>query len=241
MPKPAPSRGFPAPRRRTQPGVGRPALSNAHSWPAIHANSPGVNRRGVDYIAVQHIVLTTGAGSGAWSNKAPMTGFDAKEEAPRRQRYQRARDTMHPDSSEATPTAATVLTFVALALVCMAIVIGMCLRLADQFEPTVGDIADFSARHANQDVLPVSATATAGARTCVLASEVMARSGGSFVIVARPQGADGSYLIHWAGSHTSNGAADCGSSADLLVSKPDLLSLAGAAGGFGIHLGGSKA
>jgi hypothetical protein len=186
-------------------------------------------------------MLPAGAEHGAWPNKARMMGFDAKEEARRRQRHHRARDTMHPDSSEATPTAATVLTFVALALVCVAIVIGACLRLADQFDPTVGDIADFSARHANQDVLPVNATAVAGGRTCVLASEVMARGGGSFVIVARPQAAGGSYLIHWAGSHTSNGAADCGSSADLLVSKPDLLSLAGAAGGFGVHPGGSKA
>jgi hypothetical protein len=148
---------------------------------------------------------------------------------------------MNPDSSESTPTAGTVLTFVALALVCMAIVIGMCLRLADQFEPTVGDIADFSARHANEDVLAVNATATTGGHTCVLASEVMVRGGGSFVIIARPRAADGPYLIHWAGSHTSNGAADCGSSADLLVSKPDLLSLAGAAGGFGVRPARSKA
>jgi len=147
---------------------------------------------------------------------------------------------MNSDSSESTPTAGTVLTFVALALVCMAIVIGMCLRLADQFEPAVGDIADFSARHANEDVLAVNATATTGGHTCVLASEVMARGGGSFVIIARPRAADGSYLIHWAGSHTSNGAADCGSSADLLVSKPDLLGLAGAVGGFGVHPGGAK-
>jgi hypothetical protein len=170
-----------------------------------------------------------------------MMGFDAKEEAACRQQHDRVRDKMNPDSSETTPTAGTVLTFVALAMVCIAIVIGMCLRLADQFEPTVGDIADFSTHHANQDVLPINATVTEAGRTCVLASEVMARSGGSFVIVARPRVADGSYLIHWAGSHTSNGAADCGSSADLLVSKPDLLGLAGAAGGFGVHLGGSKA
>jgi hypothetical protein len=69
----------------------------------------------------------------------------------------------------------------------------------------------------------------------------MVRGGGSFVIIARPRAADGPYLIHWAGSHTSNGAADCGSSADLLVSKPDLLSLAGAAGGFGVRPARSKA
>lgn len=146
---------------------------------------------------------------------------------------------MNPGSSESTPTAGTVLTFAAMALVCMAVVVGMCLHVAEQFEPTVGDIADFSVQHVDQD-LPINATATADGRACVLASEVMARGGGSFVIIARPPDAHGSYLIHWAGSHTSNGASDCGDSADLLVSKSDLLGLAGAAGGFGVHRGGSK-
>jgi hypothetical protein len=148
---------------------------------------------------------------------------------------------MHPDSSETTPTTATVLTFVAMTLVCMATVIGVCLRLAERLEPVVGDIADFSVRHASQDVLPVNVTAKEADRTCVLASDVMVRGGGSFVIVARQPASDGSYLIHWAGLHTSSGATDCGSSADLVVSKRELLELAGVAGGFGVHLGGSRA
>jgi len=148
---------------------------------------------------------------------------------------------MTPDSSDSTPTVGTVLTFVAMTLACMAVVIAMCLRLADQLEPTVGDIADFSPRSANQDLLAVDVTAQEANRTCVLASDVMVHDGGSFVIVARPPVADGSYLIHWVGSRTSSGAADCGTSADLLVSKRDLLSLAGAAGGFGVHLGAAKA
>ncbi len=148
---------------------------------------------------------------------------------------------MSPGSSESTPTAGTVLTFLAMMLICMATVIGMCLRLAQQLEPTVGDVADFSSHQVNQDVVAVTVTATEAGHTCVLASDVMARSGGSFVIVARQPAAEASYLIHWAGAHTSNGATDCGSSADLLVSRSDLLGLVSAAGGFGLHLGGSKA
>jgi hypothetical protein len=143
---------------------------------------------------------------------------------------------MHPDSSETSPTAGTVLTFVAMSVVCVAIVIGLCIRLAEQFAPAVGDIADFSSRRASQDVLPVHVTAKTAGHTCELASDVMVRNGGSFVIVARHAAADDSYLIHWAGLHTSNGAGDCGSSADLLVSKRDLLGLAGTIGGFGVHL-----
>jgi len=148
---------------------------------------------------------------------------------------------MNPDSSDTTPTVGTVLTFVAMTLVCLAVVVGLCLRLAERFEPTVGDIADFSLPHASQDVLAVNVTAKQADRTCVLASDVMARGGGSLVVVARQPSIDGSYLIHWAGSHTSSGGSDCGSSADLLVSKRDLLGLAGSVGGFGVHLGGSKA
>jgi hypothetical protein len=170
-----------------------------------------------------------------------MTGPDEKEEAAYRQHHDRARDVMTPGSSETTPTAATVLTFIAMTLVCMALVVAMCLRLAERLEPTVGDIADFSARHADQDVPPVKVTANEAGRTCVLASDVMVRGGGSLMIVARQPASDGSYLIHWAGSHTSNGASDCGSSADLLVSKRDLLGLTGIAGGFGLHPGGTRA
>jgi hypothetical protein len=144
---------------------------------------------------------------------------------------------MNPDSSEATPTAATVLTFVAMVLVCMAVVVGMCLRLAERLEPTVGDIADFTVTHVNQDVMPVNVTAKGAGRSCVLASDVMVRGGGSLVIVARQPSTDASYLVHWAGPRTSSGASDCGSSADLLVSKRDLLGLASAVGGFGVHLG----
>jgi hypothetical protein len=148
---------------------------------------------------------------------------------------------MNPDSSDITPpSATTVVTFIAMTVVCVGIVIGLCVRLAEQLEPTVGDIADFSLRHASQDVLPVNVMARDAGRTCELASDVMVRGGGSFVIVARQTTTEGGYLIHWAGSHTANGASDCGSSADLLISKRDLLGLAGTVGGFGIHLNGSK-
>jgi hypothetical protein len=148
---------------------------------------------------------------------------------------------VNPDSSETSLTAGTVLTFIAVILLCMGVVIGLCLRLAEMLEPAVGDIADFSSQQANQDVLPIQVTANEAGRTCVLASDVMVRGGGSFMVVARQSATDGSYLIHWAGSHTSNGTSDCGSSADLLLSKRDLLGLAGAAGGFGVHLSGSRA
>jgi len=142
---------------------------------------------------------------------------------------------VNPNSSETSLTPGTVVTFVAMTLLCMGVVVGLCLRLAERLEPAVGDIADFSSQRANPDMLPVNVTANAAGRACVLASDVMERDGGSVVVVARQSAQDGSYLIHWAGQHTSNGATDCGGSADLLVSKRDLLGLVGAAGGFGVH------
>jgi hypothetical protein len=142
---------------------------------------------------------------------------------------------MNSNPSNATPTAGTVATFIAMTLVCMAIVIGMCLRLASQLEPGVGDIAEFVPGHASDDLLQVDVTAKDGARSCVLSSDVLARGGGSFVIIGRQPADASAYLIHWAGPHTDMGPKDCGVSADLVVSRHDLLSLAGLAGGFGIH------
>ncbi|HTC07216.1 MAG TPA: hypothetical protein VK726_00415 [Acetobacteraceae bacterium] len=142
---------------------------------------------------------------------------------------------MDSQPSNATPTAGTVLTFLAMTVVCMAIVIGMCVRLAQELEPGVGDIAEFVPGRTAQDLLSVNVTAQDGSHSCVLASDVIARTGGSFVVVARQPQQGASYLIHWVGPHTSTGASDCGASADLVVSKHDLLSLAGMAGGFGIH------
>ena len=142
---------------------------------------------------------------------------------------------MDSQPSNANPTAGTVLTFLAMTVVCMAIVIGMCVRLAQALEPGVGDIAEFVPGRAAQDLLPVNVTAQDGSHSCVLESDVIARSGGSLVVVARQPVEGAPYVIHWAGPRTSTGASDCGASADLVISKHDLLSLAGMAGGFGIH------
>jgi len=142
---------------------------------------------------------------------------------------------MNSHPSETTPPVSTVLTFIVMTLVCMAIVIGMCIRLAAEMEPGVGDIAEFVPGHAAQDLVPVTVTARDGARSCVLASDVIAQDGGSLVVVARETAHEPAYVVHWVGARTNIGTTDCGASADLVVSKRDLLSLAGIAGGFGLH------
>ena len=141
---------------------------------------------------------------------------------------------MNSNPSQASPSLGTVLTFIAMTLVCIGVAIGMCMRLAQSLEPEVGDIAEFIPSQSVGDMPPVTVTAHEAGRSCVLSSDVMAKSRGSLLIVLRGPAAAG-YMVHWAGAHTSAGATDCGASADLLVSKPDLLSLSGTASGFGFH------
>jgi hypothetical protein len=141
---------------------------------------------------------------------------------------------MNSNPSQASPSLSTVLTVIAMALACIGVVIGMCLRLAQSLEPSVGDIAEFIPGQSVRDMPPVAVTAHEAGRSCVLSSDVMAQSGGSLLIVLRGPAAAG-YVVHWAGARTSSGATDCGASADLSVSKPDLLSLSGTASGFGFH------
>jgi hypothetical protein len=61
----------------------------------------------------------------------------------------------------------------------------------------------------------------------------MAQGGGSLVVEARRMSSPPLYRVHWAGLRTSDGSGDCGSAADLVLSRSDLQKLANAAGGFG--------
>ncbi len=199
-------------RARWQP-LGRACRPGAHfyllcrrqrSSSRRHLGRPQSTRICLAFIGMAWVILqcsiTDGAPAMALGPTRPRRRARAqKGEADRCRGHDRARDTVTPDSSETSLTAGTVLTFIAMILLCMAVVVGLCLRLAEMLEPTVGDIADFSSQHASQDVLPVNVTAKAAGHTCVLASDVMMRGGGSFVIVARQSTTDGAYLIHWAG------------------------------------------
>ncbi|HVC62008.1 MAG TPA: hypothetical protein VND19_16805 [Acetobacteraceae bacterium] len=102
----------------------------------------------------------------------------------------------------------------------------------------VGDILVFRPNASVADSLPVTATRSAAlppqsalAATCTLDPAVMAHGGGSIVVetqsLTKPV-----YRVHWAGTHTSTGVADCGSSANLTMSRMDLQTLVNAIGGF---------
>ena len=70
--------------------------------------------------------------------------------------------------------------------------------------------------------------------TCTLDPNVMATRGGSLVVEGRQNEPIMQYQVHWGGTQTAKENADCGSTANLLVSRIDLQRLANAAGGFGV-------
>ena len=69
---------------------------------------------------------------------------------------------------------------------------------------------------------------------CVLDIEVMQNSGGSLIVEERGAEPKRLYRVHWSGRQTSTDGANCGSSADLRMTDPDIATLAEAAGGYGL-------
>jgi hypothetical protein len=98
--------------------------------------------------------------------------------------------------------------------------------------PKVGDILVFKhgARLPSDWDFTVTTSQAVG---CVLTPAVMAADGGSLVVEQRYDGAS-IYHVHWAGGRTSNGAADCGRSADLVVKREELQLLSNVVGGPGV-------
>lgn len=110
----------------------------------------------------------------------------------------------------------------------------------DTFRPKLGDVVVFQPATQDTDAWQVDVPGTdvvnrkgqlAG---CTLNPNVMAIDGGSLVVEARQETSPPLYRLHWAGGHTDTGAADCGTSAEMTVTRVDLQKLANSAGGFGI-------
>lgn len=106
----------------------------------------------------------------------------------------------------------------------------------NQLGPTIGSIvvfrpndADATWWHIDAAVGDLDGTVL---RRCVLRPSVMQTGGGSIVIEARRMSSPPVYRVHWAGARTSRGATDCGASADIVLSRAELMRLADVAGGF---------
>jgi hypothetical protein len=144
---------------------------------------------------------------------------------------------MRANDSKSSGAGSVLLGIAAVALAGMIGTVGL-IHQVDQLGPKVGDIVAFDplrgmARDMRTQLPAIPADDRPGV-ACVLDVRVMHAAGGSMIIEAREPGDSFNYRIHWAGARTSNDGADCGPSADLLVSLEDIHVLAMAAGGFGV-------
>jgi hypothetical protein len=130
-------------------------------------------------------------------------------------------------------------------LAAMAIMVTGCLSTflvlqLDEFRPKLGDIVVFRPGSQDSDMwqMTIPATSVSAASgpvtACSLDPNVMAANGGSLVVEGLQNDPALRYRVHWSGAETARTSANCGSSANLLVSRTDLQRLANAAGGFGI-------
>jgi hypothetical protein len=111
-------------------------------------------------------------------------------------------------------------------LVIMMLIVGV-MHLADEMGPRIGDIISFDpARTRSIDTATKITVFPAGASaSCVLDLQVMWTFGGSLVIAATQLGPNPSFRAHWAGTRTSDGATNCGASADLQLNQADIVAL----------------
>jgi len=147
------------------------------------------------------------------------------------------------DASLLTP----ILMLVAGALLTVTSGLWVMLQL-EQFGPSVGGIIVFkpavtatdrwSVRVSTIEPAHVVLPAATGTRTCSLSPSMMGARGGSLVIEARRLSRPPLYRVHWSGGPTDEPAMDCGTNADLLLTRTELMRLANVAGGFngGIRL-----
>lgn len=143
-------------------------------------------------------------------------------------------------SADASLTTA-ILTLIAAALLTVTTGFWVMTEL-EQYGPAVGGIIVFKPDTAPTEKWSISAAIIgpsvegipngSNARACLLTPEVMAKDGGSLVIEARRLTRPPVFRVHWSGGHTAAAASDCGTTADLVLERTELMRLANVAGGF---------
>ncbi|MEJ0015409.1 MAG: hypothetical protein WDN25_02400 [Acetobacteraceae bacterium] len=145
---------------------------------------------------------------------------------------------MRLNDSNSANAGRVLLGLVAIALAGMVGTLGLVGRVGDP-GPRVGEIIAFDPLEPMaRDIrirLAVTAADDQPGVACVLDVRAMHADGGSVIVEGRePQGRLMRYRVHWAGTRSSDDSADCGASADLLLSLQDVERLAMAAGGYGV-------
>jgi hypothetical protein len=131
-----------------------------------------------------------------------------------------------------------LLIVVALVCIIITLVIMGLQRLDDALAPQIGDIISFKHERSigpnAQERITARRVGRAPAVRCTLDERVLRASGGSIVIEALQSLPQPTYRVHWAGAHTSDGEADCGAVADLVLSRIEIVALMNAARGLTI-------
>jgi hypothetical protein len=148
---------------------------------------------------------------------------------------QDARLTMRANDSKSAGFGSVLLGMTALALACMVGTIGLLHQVAE-LGPKMGDIVTFDPLDPMSRDMKAQISASPveqPGRTCLLDVRTMHAAGGSLIIEARMPRPQQGFRVHWAGGGSSEGASNCGGSADLVVDQQDIEILAMAVGGFG--------
>jgi hypothetical protein len=129
-----------------------------------------------------------------------------------------------------------LLSMAALALAGMVGTISL-IHQVGELGPKVGDIISFDPLESMPRDMKARIAASLAddprGTACTLDVRTIHANGGSLIIETRVPGTTPLYRVHWAGPRSSMSGADCGTSAELMLSQDDLEVLAMAAGGFG--------
>ena len=130
-----------------------------------------------------------------------------------------------------------VLLAVGVGLFGMAVLTGV-LGLADLVRvsgPAVGDVVAFDANLGVPADLPGRLDVVrADGTPCEFDLDVMQQVHGSLIVDAATSESPHAYRLHWAGTHSSLDANDCGANADIVASDTVMATLLVATGGVGV-------
>ena len=101
--------------------------------------------------------------------------------------------------------------------------------------PAVGDVVAFDANLGVPADLPGRLDVVrADGTPCEFDLDVMQQVHGSLIVDAATSESPHAYRLHWAGMHSSLGADDCGTTADIVASDTVMATLLVATGGVGV-------
>ena len=101
--------------------------------------------------------------------------------------------------------------------------------------PAVGDVVAFDANFGVPEYLPTQLSVVrADGSPCQLDLNVMQQVHGSLMVDSATGDSPHAYRLHWAGTHSSLGAGDCGAAADIVASDRVMATLLVASGGVGV-------